>query len=239
MARPTKNTVDYFPHSVQHGKTMFIIEERYGNDGYAFWFKLLESLGDADGHYLDLNDTATYEYLRSKTRRESSFLDEILNLLAKLDAIDPELWSKRVVWCQKFVDGISGVYTRSRHTLPPSKPDNYAPKPSVSDVSTHENPQSKVKKSKPPIPPAGDEEFFVFYNKYPKHKNRAGALKAWKKMNGNRPTLEILLNAIESQKQTDEWRKENGKYIPHPASWLNGKRWEDEIELPKPRSVFS
>jgi len=45
MARPNKQGVDYFPHFVNHGKTMFILEEKFGNNGYAFWFKLLELLG--------------------------------------------------------------------------------------------------------------------------------------------------------------------------------------------------
>ena len=49
MSRPRKAVVDYFPHYVNHGKTLFILEQKYGNDGYAFWFKLLEMLGGSDG----------------------------------------------------------------------------------------------------------------------------------------------------------------------------------------------
>lgn len=45
MARPKKQTVDYFPHFVKGGRTIFILENKFGNDGYAFWFKLLEILG--------------------------------------------------------------------------------------------------------------------------------------------------------------------------------------------------
>ena len=41
----------------------------------------------------------------------------------------------------------------------------------------------------------------------------------------------MLIDAIEKQKQTPDWNKENGKYIPYPATWLNGRRWEDEIEI--------
>lgn len=155
MTRPRKNTVDYFPHYTFHGKTMFIIEQRYGNDGYAFWFKLLETLGATEGHFIDLNDSVSFEYLRSIIRREEGFVTEILNLLSKLDAIDSELWKSKIVWSQHFVDGISDVYTRSRHTKPPSRPDNYAPKPRVSDISTQNNevstqinPQSRVEESR-------------------------------------------------------------------------------------------
>ena len=51
MTRPMKKGVDYFPHACVHGQTMFILEQRWGNDGYAFWFKLLEMLGTTEGHF--------------------------------------------------------------------------------------------------------------------------------------------------------------------------------------------
>ena len=107
VARPKKQTVDYFPHCCNHKKTMFVLEQRYGNDGYAFWFKLLEMLGSAEGHALDINDLATWEFLQAKTKLSDSFCIEILELLVKLGAIDSELWGKKVIWCQNFVDGIS------------------------------------------------------------------------------------------------------------------------------------
>ena len=67
MARPKKRTVDYFPHQCNHGKTMFILEQKYGNDGYAFWFKLLELLGTTEGHFLHLENSADWEFLHPKT----------------------------------------------------------------------------------------------------------------------------------------------------------------------------
>ncbi len=54
MARPKKQTVDYFPHFVKGGRTIFILENKFGNDGYAFWFKLLEILGESEGIFLTL-----------------------------------------------------------------------------------------------------------------------------------------------------------------------------------------
>jgi len=147
MARPKKKTVDYFPHSCTHGKTLFIIEQKYGNDGYAFWFKLLELLGDTDGHYIDLNDETVQEFLQAKTSLSKEMCNEILDLLAKLKAIDAELWEHKIVWSQNFVDGISDVY-KNRRVETPSRPSFYIQKPATADISTDENPQSKVKESK-------------------------------------------------------------------------------------------
>lgn len=147
MARPKKQTVDYFPHYCHHKKTMFILEQRYGNDGYAFWFKLLELLGDTEGHYLDLNDATAWEFLQAKTRLDDSFCSEILSLLAKLRAIDAELWEQKVVWCQNFVDGLEPVY-KNRRVETPARPSFYTEKPQGVRVSTKKTQQSRVEESK-------------------------------------------------------------------------------------------
>ena len=36
-----------------------------------------------------------------------------------------------------------------------------------------------------------------------------------------------MLDAVRKQKLSDDWTKENGKFIPYPATWLNGQRWLD------------
>ena len=38
-----------------------------------------------------------------------------------------------------------------------------------------------------------------------------------------------MLKAIEKQKGSEQWTKDNGQYIPHPSTWLNQSRWEDEL----------
>jgi hypothetical protein len=121
MARPIKETVDYFPHQCIHRKTMFIIEEKYGNNGYAFWFKLLEMLGASPSHVIDCRNNGQMEFLQAKTHLDEVTTNSLLNLLAKLQAIDPELWGIKVIWCQNFVDGIADVY-KNRKKEPPTKP---------------------------------------------------------------------------------------------------------------------
>ena len=70
--------------------------------------------------------------------------------------------------------------------------------------------------------------FNCFWSAYPKKVGKGSAEKAWLKMS---PDLQVVLDALEVQKQTEQWQKEKGKFIPHPATWLNGKRWEDEMEV--------
>lgn len=108
MARPRKNIVDYFPHNCKHGQTLFILEQRFDH-GYKFFFKLLEALGGAENHYLNLNNDTEFEFLGAKTKLSIEEMVDMLDLLAKLSAIDKVLWSRKVVWSQNFVDGIADV----------------------------------------------------------------------------------------------------------------------------------
>ncbi|MEN6489791.1 MAG: Lin1244/Lin1753 domain-containing protein, partial [Smithella sp.] len=147
MARPKKQTVDYFPHDCDHKKTMFILEQKYGNDGYAFWFKLLEMLGKSEGHFIDLSDQTEWEFLTSKTRVSDVVCGEILDLLSKLGAIDCELWESKIVWSQNFVDRVKDAY-RNRTSEIPIRPDNLRKKSPEPDQLSPKNPQTKVKESK-------------------------------------------------------------------------------------------
>lgn len=112
MARPKKAIVEYFPHMVNHGKTMFTIESKYGNDGYSFYFKMLEMLGASEHHYLDCNNTETWEFMLAKTHLKEEIANEILDKLAKLDSIDSKLWSIRVIRSNNFIQNLDAVYKR-------------------------------------------------------------------------------------------------------------------------------
>ena len=122
MARPKKQTVDYFPHYVNSGKTLFILEKRYENNGYAFWFKVLELLGSTNGHIIDSRNPDEWEFLLAKTLVSDSLAREMLDLLAKLNAIDLELWNVGIIWGTNFVENVADVY-KNRKVGMPKKPD--------------------------------------------------------------------------------------------------------------------
>ena len=78
----------------------------------------------------------------------------------------------------------------------------------------------------------GDESaqpnFDTFWSAYPRKVAKERARKVWNRI---KPTLKLthqILNAVETAKTSEEWLKEGGRYIPYPASYLNGRRWEDE-----------
>ncbi len=74
--------------------------------------------------------------------------------------------------------------------------------------------------------------FLEFYEKYPKKEAKAEAAKVWNKVNPQNGLKEIILTAIEKQAKFKSHLKETDQFCPewpNPATWLNQKRWEDEI----------
>ena len=71
--------------------------------------------------------------------------------------------------------------------------------------------------------------FDEFWKLYPRKESKQQARKAWAKLNPDQAQFSLIANALEYRSQTKEWLAEGGRYIPHPATWLNGRRWEDEL----------
>ena len=143
--RKQKNTVDYFPHFVStSGRTKRILRQKFGGDGVAAWWELLEILGRTDNHYYDASDELDWQDLFSQLYLDENTAKTFLNLLAKIDKIDRDLWEKKsIVWCNDLVANLSQVYAKRGRKLP-------LPPISVTEmrISVTEMRQSKVKKSK-------------------------------------------------------------------------------------------
>ncbi len=75
-----------------------------------------------------------------------------------------------------------------------------------------------------------DENFEKFWAAYPKKTAKQAALKAWNKLKPNEELVKTILAALDVQKKSEQWTKDKGQFIPYPATWLNGRRWEDERE---------
>lgn len=83
--------------------------------------------------------------------------------------------------------------------------------------------------------------FKEFWNRYPKKTAKEAAHKAFLKNVTDELTFNAVLYAIDTQNDYT-WGPmiEDGKkqYVPYPATWLNGHRWEDEINEYEPNSIF-
>ena len=71
--------------------------------------------------------------------------------------------------------------------------------------------------------------FDTFWTAYPRHTNKKAAQQAFQKINPDADLLNIMLQSVSAWKLSQQWTKDGGQYIPHAATWLNGRRWEDEV----------
>ena len=74
-----------------------------------------------------------------------------------------------------------------------------------------------------------EESFARFWSAYPRHEAKAEARKAFEKLDPDESLLTVLLEAIRRRKDTAQWKEGGGRFVPHPSTWLNQRRWEDEV----------
>ena len=102
---------------------------------------------------------------------------------------------------------------------------------SVNSQSTTNKNEKNKKNEKKYIYAQKNEFFDAFWCAYPKKKNKIRAREVFESLTITDELINHILTAINNQKQTEEWQKEGGRYIPYPDRWLKYHRWEDDIKI--------
>jgi hypothetical protein len=82
--------------------------------------------------------------------------------------------------------------------------------------------------------PCAQTGFAEFWAAYPRKVDKARAEKAFKALKVDEELLGVMLESLANSATTEAWTKDGGKFIPHAATWLRGRRWEDELEADAP-----
>ena len=124
--------------------------------------------------------------------------------------------------------------TSSPASAPFLPPSSLPPEPPLSTPPY--NPPSSPSLSPSPrdVSRADEDRFSRFWAAYPRKVGKQAAKKSWSRLHPSEELTQAILQAVEAQKQSRQWRENNGQFIPNPATWLNQGRWEDE--LPKGES---
>lgn len=72
-----------------------------------------------------------------------------------------------------------------------------------------------------------EQRFNQFWAAYPRKVGKGEARRRFLKIAPTQKLLDQIMAAVEVAKQSDQWRKDNGQFIPYPSTWLNQERWED------------
>lgn len=113
MARKEKLTLDYFPHYAVQGDIPKIIQERYGNDGYAVLYKNYEQFCLRDRQYIDLNEYVTLAAISAYCKVSEERYIEIVNTLVNLGTYDKDLWEQqKILISEKFIENTKDAYKK-------------------------------------------------------------------------------------------------------------------------------
>jgi len=81
---------------------------------------------------------------------------------------------------------------------------------------------------------AMSDEFDKFWNSYPRRVGKKTAKASWSKL---KPEDKAdAMGKLPAFLSSEDWTKDGGQFVPHPATWLNGRRWEDEIAPQSPKA---
>ncbi len=81
-----------------------------------------------------------------------------------------------------------------------------------------------------------NDDFDRFWKIYPKKVNKSKSQKAFDKAIKSGVLSSDIISAVESAKESKQWKDDGGKYIPHPLTYLNGERWKDEDYSPETKT---
>lgn len=244
MGRPERHDADYFPFYVKDGKTLYILESKYGLQGIGFFTNLMRFLTRQTDHHICIQDESDRLYFFAQIRCPEDVGMDMIGLMVKTGKLDAKLWAEsRVIVSQDLLDSLRDAYKNRNNPIIEidqirvSYHKNEVTYPNI-PLTSPDKPQRKLKETKLKETKTYSEDFLVFYNAYPNKKDKQDAFKAWQKRNGTRPPIESLLNAIALQ---IKWREdaEPGEFRPvwkNPATWLNKGSWEGEFESEKQES---
>jgi len=165
MGRPERHDVDYFPFFVKRGRTLNILQSKYGLEGIGFFTNLLRFLSvTPDHHYCIKDETDRMNFFAEIGMIDESRGIEMIDLMVKTAKFDKKLWENyRVIASEDFLLSLKPAYEQRKNNIitmdeicakfvsmygnTVSKHGNSVSSNGNTENGSH-NPQSKVKKSK-------------------------------------------------------------------------------------------
>lgn len=246
MARPTKQGIDYFPVDVQFDDKVELYVAETGAEGLGILITIWQIIYQNEGYYTN-NDDNLVLLVRRRTMAD---IETIKNCI--LCAICRGIFDERKAKSYKI---LTSKAIQKRYIIAARKKKvvlgvgNYMYKCIIDagnehgnvvmdnknttkeEVEVKEDEEVKKKGNSHTGEKGYSEKFHLFWKEYPKNRRqrKADAFKAWKK-HGCEKIFDDVMGALRLQKRCQDWMKDDGQFIPQAATWVNGRRWEDEVE---------
>lgn len=199
---------------------------------------------------------------RARTREERAAVDAVLQ---EFFSLQDNVWTHKRADAElgKAQARIKAAQENGRRGGRPKQTEEKPSGLSVGSVletqiKAHQTPDTKHQTVKQnPLPPSGvgatDEAgpcakpkvhefppgFDRFWQAYPRKTAKPQAAKAFARLRPDEPLLSRMLAALALQRQSTQWQRDDGQFIPHPSTWINGRRWEDELPEQQQNDVFA
>lgn len=235
MGRPTKQGIDYFPLDCHFDDKveLYLLEKE--SVGLSVLITLWQLIYCNEGYYIR-DEKELYLLIKKRINVDIKAIEDCINLCLCRNLFDKCLHKKHRILTS------SAIQKRFFDAAKRKKSVQYNVNYLINGVNVSENAVNVVhqclkekeevkEKEKEDI---DKESFGVFWNEYPKKKSKGQAEKAWEKLKPDYRLLKIILDKLKEAKESVEWKKDGGQFIPHPATWLNAKGWNDEYEKDVP-----
>lgn len=210
---------------------------------YRTWMDAIEDLDDADA------GKVIKAFMRyGMDREEPEDLPPVLNAIFKMAKgnIDSsnrkkENGSKGGKASSKPQDDVSKPQANNKQTTSKSKQTVSKSKQTASNVNVDVDVDVDVDVNKNPIArerTPSDARFEIFWQTYPKKVGKKEAEKAFMDANISADLFDRIIKAIGEAKESEQWTKDGGQYIPNAANWLSQGRWDDQLPRRKSRANF-
>jgi hypothetical protein len=144
----------------------------------------------------------------------------------KLAAAAKELLTRQLI--VPYGDGLAYIPAWERHQVIPTRESaSRLPAPDGHEAPPADMP-SGVSAGRPASDDDAETTFAAFWSAYPRRTAKSDALRAWRRLAPSTALAEVILADIAHRKTTPDWLKEHGQFVPYPATYLNGRRWQDE-----------
>jgi len=213
----------WFPvsHDINHSGTMRELAREFGLSGWRIWLEIL-SISDRCGECIDCTSQGALSRLTSAAETRLSTTSAVLQWLLRHDCVATVDELKHITRVVNYRDFHR---TEERKPLPPDLPD-------------HTKPDQTIPKPKRTV--IDDLSFRRFWEIYPKKVGKDAAYRAWcKEAKYCSDVQDNIFAALEWQIGQAQWTKDNGQYIPNPATWLNQGRWKDSPPPKRADGLFN
>ena len=118
MARPKKNTVDYFPHDCIKSREISVIQKKFDSDGYRLYYELMELLGRTPDHTLKYDSPIDKLYVAEQLGVEVDFLDEVFKFMYEIKVLHQSSFEAGYLFSEELINRVKTVYDKRKTEIP-------------------------------------------------------------------------------------------------------------------------